>query len=233
MLGSLSPLHHGVFMRFLKPALWLLVPLFAFALLRLFAAPWVADYRAAVAAEDHLAAGVVALAEDDLSRATEEFHLAHSLQPRSAHLLGRIGLAYYVSGHWQQAIPWLRRAIRLDPDNPSLLNNLGYLYAEHGINLDESIRLLRRAVNLAPRDGMILDSLGWAYYQKGEWSQALPLLEEAADLAHDAEIHYHLAVLYRRLGRREEALEQLRQTLKLNPRHAKAAEEYRSLRQGK
>ncbi len=66
---------------------------------------------------------------------------------------------------WQQAEADLKQALKLFPDQPHVLNYLGYSWIDQGMNLDEGMRMIRRAVEQRPDDGYIVDSLGWAHYR--------------------------------------------------------------------
>ncbi len=112
------------------------------------------------------------------------------------------------------AASWYERALRAAPDDPDLLNALGYHYARHALNLDRAVTVLETAARLAEerhypdrRQGFIKDSLGWAYRVRGDLPQAIPVLEEAARLAPGVPIiREHLADAYRAIGERERAV---------------------------
>jgi tetratricopeptide (TPR) repeat protein len=112
------------------------------------------------------------------------------------------------------AASWYERAVRASPDDPDLLNALGYHYALHRLNLDRAVSVLESAARLAEerglpprRQGFIKDSLGWAYRERGDLPLAVALLEEADRLAPDvAVIQEHLAGAYRDLGERDKAV---------------------------
>jgi Flp pilus assembly protein TadD len=118
----------------------------------------------------------------------------------------RYGTALDEAGRWPEARRALRRAIAIAPDQPALLNYLGYGQIERGEDVAAATRLLERAHTLASDDASIADSLGWAYHRRGETVRALPLLERAAaDAPANAEIAEHLGDAYWTLGRRYEA----------------------------
>lgn len=112
------------------------------------------------------------------------------------------------------AASWYERAVLADPDDPDLLNALGYLYASNAMNLERAIAVLETAARLAQergyaarRQGFIKDSLGWAHRVRGDLPQAVALLEEACRLAPDAPIlREHLADAYRALGETDKAV---------------------------
>ena len=80
---------------------------------------------------------------------------------------------------WPKAEADFKKALELYPDQPLVLNYLGYSWVDQGVNLDEAFKMLRRAVDLKPTDGYIVDSLGWAHFKLGHY-------EEAAQRTRDA-----------------------------------------------
>src|SRR5258708_35429080 len=92
------------------------------------------------------------------------------------------------------------------PEQPQVLNYLGYSWIDQGINLDEGMRMIRRAVEQRPDDGYIVDSLGWAYFRTGNYDEAVKNLERAVELKpDDPTINDHLGDAYAKVGRTLEA----------------------------
>lgn len=119
---------------------------------------------------------------------------------------------------WNEAEADLEAAIKLKPDEPELLNYLGYSWIDRGVRLPEALAMVEKAVAANPRSGAMVDSLGWAYYRLGNYKQAVDKLEEAVELeAGDPEVNDHLGDAYWKVGRREEALFQWRRVLTLKP----------------
>ena len=122
-------------------------------------------------------------------------------------------LIYYFRGicnerakKWQVAEDDLKTALKLFPDQPHVLNYLGYSWIDQGLNLDEGMRMIRRAVEQRPDDGYIVDSLGWAYYRLGNYEEAVKHLERAVELKpDDPTINDHLGDGYWKIGRMLEA----------------------------
>ena len=107
---------------------------------------------------------------------------------------------------WPQAEADLKEALKLFPDQPHVLNYLGYSWIDQGINLDEGMRMIRRAVEQRPDDGYIVDSLGWAYFRLGNYDEAVKNLERAVELKpDDPTINDHLGDAYWKTGRNLEA----------------------------
>jgi tetratricopeptide (TPR) repeat protein len=131
------------------------------------------------------------------------------------------GAALEQSGKWPQAQGDLQQALKLKPDNPEILNYLGFAWADRGENLKQALTLLQKATLLDPQNGAVIDSLGWVHYRLGDYRQAVHELELAAALdASDPEVNDHLGDAYWRVGRRLEAKYQWRRVLSLSPNPA-------------
>ncbi|MGJ5022821.1 tetratricopeptide repeat protein [Bradyrhizobium oligotrophicum] len=116
------------------------------------------------------------------------------------------GICLERSKQWPKAEADMRKALELQPDQPHVLNYLGYSWIDQGINLDEGMKMIKRAVEQRPDDGYIVDSLGWAYYRIGNYEEAVKNLERAIDLKpEDPTINDHLGDAYWRVGRKLEA----------------------------
>lgn len=128
------------------------------------------------------------------------------------------GICYERTKQWPKAEADFKKALELYPDQPLVLNYLGYSWIDQGINLDEGFRMLRRAVEQRPTDGYIVDSLGWAYYRLGRFEDAVRVLERAVELrASDPVINDHLGDAYWKVGRKLEAGFQWRHAKDLKP----------------
>ena len=89
------------------------------------------------------------------------------------------------------------KALELNPEQPYVLNYLGYSRVDQGLYLDEALDMIDRAIAILPRDGYIIDSLGWAYYKLGRVDEAIVELERALRfLPNDPEINDHLGDAY-------------------------------------
>lgn len=128
------------------------------------------------------------------------------------------GICYERTDQWPQAEADFKKALELFPDQPSVLNYLGYSWVDKGLYLKEAMALIRKAVKLDPNAGYIVDSLGWAHYRLGNYSEAVEHLERATELRpDDAVINDHLGDAYWRVGRRLEARYQWSQALTFEP----------------
>ncbi|UJW76254.1 tetratricopeptide repeat protein [Rhizobium sp. SL42] len=122
---------------------------------------------------------------------------------------------------WDKAEPDFRKALELNPEQPQVLNYLGYSWVDMNRNLQEGLEMIKKAVELRPDDGYIVDSLGWAYYRLGRFDESVAELERAAELrAGDATINDHLGDAYWRVGRKLEATYQWKRALASEPEEA-------------
>ncbi|EKF19912.1 hypothetical protein NA2_06208 [Nitratireductor pacificus pht-3B] len=143
------------------------------------------------------------------------------------------GIAYERLKEWDKAEPNFHKALELYPDQPQVLNYLGYSWVDMNIKLEEGLALIRRAVELRPNDGYIVDSLGWAHYRLGSYEEATRELERAVSLRPDDPVlNDHLGDAYWRVGRRLEATFQWSHARDLDPEPDLLAEVEKKLKDG-
>jgi len=128
------------------------------------------------------------------------------------------GVALERSGEWSRAEADLLHALELKPEQPMVLNYLGYSWIDRGENLEKGLKMIEKAVELRPEDGYIVDSLGWAHYRMGDYPAAVQYLEKATELVpEDPTINDHLGDAYWQTGRLVEARYQWRRALQFGP----------------
>jgi len=143
------------------------------------------------------------------------------------------GIALERAQQWERAEADFLRALELSPDQPYVMNYLGYSWTEQGINLSRAERMIEKAVRLRPNDGYIIDSLGWVLYRTGRFDEAVPKLERAVQLRpNDPTINDHLGDAYWRVGRQIEAMFQWRRALAMEPEAELLAEIEKKLKGG-
>ena len=110
---------------------------------------------------------------------------------------------------YDQAEENFSKALAIDPQNPTILNYVGYMLADRGIRLPEATAMIRKAVDLDPQNYAFLDSLGWVYYKAGQYPQAEQYLRQAIERsASDPTVHDHLGEVYEKTGRLKLAVDQ-------------------------
>src|SRR5690606_16124011 len=128
------------------------------------------------------------------------------------------GIAHERTKDWPAAEADFRKALELRPDQPAVLNYLGYSYLERKENYDEALAMIEKAVAERPDDGAIVDSLGWALYRLGRYEEAVGHLEKAVELMPvDSVVNDHLGDIYWAVGRTREAEFQWKRALSFEP----------------
>ncbi|MCO6385032.1 MAG: tetratricopeptide repeat protein [Vannielia sp.] len=149
-------------------------------------------------------------------------------------------IVYYARGitrerlkTWDLAEADFRKALELRPNQPQVLNYLGYSYVEMGENLDEALEMIERAVAERPDSGHITDSLGWVLYRLGRYQEAVSHMERATELLPvDPIVNDHLGDVYWAVGRQLEAQFQWKRALSFDPEEKDADRIRRKLEVG-
>ncbi|MFP6779704.1 MAG: hypothetical protein VB916_05390, partial [Alphaproteobacteria bacterium] len=126
------------------------------------------------------------------------------------------GIALERGKNWERAEKQFLTALQFVPNNPQVLNYLGYSWIDKGININEALEMIVNAAKQRPDDGYIIDSLGWAYYQIGKYEDAVINLEKAVELVSDSVIIDHLGDALFFSGRKIEAVFQWKRALEFN-----------------
>ncbi|MGY8991164.1 MAG: tetratricopeptide repeat protein, partial [Rhodospirillales bacterium] len=148
-------------------------------------------------------------------------------------LLYARGISLEQSKQWPRAESDFLKALEFEPEQPYVLNYLGYSWVDRGKNLDKAQNMIKMAVKLRPNDGYIVDSLGWAYYKLGNYKDAVPQLERAVEIRpNDPIINDHLGDVYWRVGRLTEARFQWNRVLILKAQDDLAAKARNKLKRG-
>ena len=125
------------------------------------------------------------------SLALKNIEQNHFLVPK---ILFRRGTSYERLGDWENAEKDLSKSLKIEPDEPNVLNYLAYSWVEKKMNLNKSLEMLKRADKLKQNDGYIIDSLGWAYYARKNYNNAEKFLQKAIILMpQDPVINDHYA----------------------------------------
>lgn len=128
------------------------------------------------------------------------------------------GISHHKINDWSGAEADFRAALALQPDQPQVLNYLGYSLVERGEKLDEALEMIETAAAARPDNGAIVDSLGWVYFQLGRYEEAVVHLERAASLEPvDPVINDHLGDAFWAVGRETEARFQWQRALSFDP----------------
>ena len=166
-------------------------------------------------------------------RYNEKFELAEEAYSKGIYLAQNsefdnqnLWLLYFFRGialeqlkNYERSKQDLRQALSLMPDQPQVLNYLGYMLIEQKENLDEALDMIRKAVKISPQSGYIIDSLAWGLYQLGRYSEAIEPMEKAIELEpEDPIVNDHLGDILWKIGRKREAYFQWKKALIFNPK---------------
>ena len=128
------------------------------------------------------------------------------------------GISFERSKNWASAESDFISALELSPDQPQVLNYMGYSLLERKEKLDQALKMIILAAEKSPDSYHIIDSLGWAYYKKGDFGKALLYLEKAMEIeSTDPIVNDHLGDVLWMLGRKREAKFQWKKSLSFNP----------------
>ena len=141
-----------------------------------------------------------------------------TLKRRHWRMLYSRGIVLERAKRWSEAEKDFLRALEFEPDQPYVLNYLGYSWVDQGMHLKRALDMIQNAVRHRPNDGYIIDSLGWVYYRLGDYKKAVLELERAVQIRpEDPIINDHLGDAYWRVGRELEARFQWQRSLSLKP----------------
>jgi tetratricopeptide (TPR) repeat protein len=156
--------------------------------------------------------------------AQQQYEQASQQKGSRSYAMARLGQIAEIRGDFKNAEGSYEKALVADQENVLAKNNLAWLYAEHGGNIDTALRLAEEAKEKAPEDPTITDTLGWIYVKKGSYEAAVANLKNSvAKNPHDPQGLYHLGTAYYRLGKTADARRELEAALKM-PDFSQAAD---------
>jgi len=154
----------------------------------------------------------------DLGSAIQALQKAREALPDNILVLSTLALVLDAASRKNEAKQVYEAALRLDPNNGVALNNLAFLLAENGGDLEDALTKAQRAKQLLPNLSEISDTLGWIYLKKNLSDNAIEIFRDlVSKQPNQSTFHYHLAMALSQKGDRSRALEQLKEALKYNP----------------
>jgi tetratricopeptide (TPR) repeat protein len=154
----------------------------------------------------------------DANNAIKALQKARETLPDNPFVLATLGLVLDGASRKPEAKQFYEATLKVDPDNPIVLNNLAYLLAETGGDLNDALTKAQRAKQIRPDFPEISDTLGWIYLKKGLADNAIDVFKElVAKEPHHATYRFHLGMAYSQKGDKTKAMEQLKEALKFNP----------------
>ena len=185
----------------------------------------------------HVGLGDLLRREERHAEAAEAYSRAIALVPapenRHWSLFYSRGIALEQAKQWDKAEPDFRRALDLNPEQPQVLNYLGYSLLDRNLKIDEALGMIERAVEQRPEDGYIIDSLAWGLFLTGRYDEAVGHMERASLLMPvDPIVTDHLGDVYWAVGRKREAEFQWHRALSFDPAEKDATRIRRKLEIG-
>jgi len=153
-----------------------------------------------------------------LKTAAESFTKAKELAPNNVIPYVQLAVMLDSSGKRDQAKPLYEQILKLQPDHPIALNNLAYMLAETGADLDQAMTMAQRAKQKLPTDTNVADTLGWIYIKKNLSDSAISIFQELVRKEPDrSTFHYHLAMALAQKGDKPNARKELDTALRDKP----------------
>jgi tetratricopeptide (TPR) repeat protein len=193
------------------------------------------DYNKALAGNPAASGTAIALAnlyaeKGQLEQAIRLIRDAQQCNPQDHNLPLVAGWFFERSQRWQDAQKSYEQALTLRSDNPVILNNLAWIMAEHGGNIDVALKYAQQAKELQSDNANITNTIGWIYYKKNSYQLAYQYLQEAvAKAPTDPLYQYQLGMASVKLGRTAEARQALEKALRLDPKFPQAADARKAL----
>jgi len=167
--------------------------------------------------EGYLRMGRVFQGKNQPDEAIGQYEKALKLQPKSASLVTMVGNLYLEKGDLETARKYFARALEADPNFAVANANMAWVDAQEGKDLDVALGLAQKAKSLMPEAPSISDTLAWVMYKKGNYSGAIPLLQDCVKKSPDsAQYHYHLGLALMAAGQKESGKTQLQAALRMN-----------------
>lgn len=154
----------------------------------------------------------------DLNVAIDKFRLASQANPNDPSPLLQLGLLLEGTGRRDQAEPIYEQILKIQPDQPVALNNLAFIKAEQGVDLDQALTMAQRALQKMPNSPDIADTLGWIYIKKNLSEEAVRVFQDLVKKEPaNATYHYHFGMALLQKGDRPSARRELQTAMKDNP----------------
>lgn len=174
--------------------------------------------------------GDIYMTQGDRAKALADFSAAAGKASTHPMLRVKIGMLQQGAGKDAEAVTAYEEALKLDPRLAIALNNLAWIDAERGKDLDLALSRAQQAVEIAPANPDFHDTLGWVHRARGELAEAERILSTASTMSGaNADIHYHLGLVLRAQGKHDEAVRAFKQSVALNAGHQGAQAELKAL----
>jgi len=176
------------------------------------------DKNSKARGEIYLRLGETYRRKGDMGNSVAALYKAREALPDSSMVSSTLALSLDSNGRRQEAIQAYEQAIKLDPRNAVALNNLAFLIAEGGGDLDQALTYAQRAAQMMPNMNEVSDTLGWIYLKKNLSDNAMDIFERLCERApNNSTYRYHLGMALSQKGDKPRAIKELQQALRSNP----------------
>jgi tetratricopeptide (TPR) repeat protein len=166
--------------------------------------------------QPYLRLGQLYQVQKQTDAAIAQYQKALEVQPRSAQLCAMIGNLYLEKDDLKTARQYFQKALDIDPNFTVAIANMAWVDAQEGKDLDVALGMAQKAKSQSPELPSITDTLAWVMYKKGNYSGAIPLLQECVQKApNSAEYRYHLGVVLIADGQKDKGKSQLQAALQM------------------
>ena len=142
---------------------------------------------------------------------------AHELNSKDMNAISQLALVYDNMKNHEESDKLYEEALKIDAQNPTLLNNYSYSLADRGLQLKRALEMARKAVDAQPENASFLDTIGWVYYQLGDYKQAETYIKRAIGKGEtNAVLFEHLGDVYFKMNHKDKALEEWNRALQLD-----------------
>ena len=193
------------------------------------------DYNKALAANPDSVGSAIALANlytqgGKMEEAIQLLLKTQKRNPQDTTLLLATAWVLDQAQRWKEAQSAYERVLALDNRNPIVLNNLAWLLAEHGGNIDVALKFAQQAKEMQVDSVNFTNTIGWIYYKKNSYQMAFQYLKEAAEKNPRSPLYqYQLGLAYLKLGKTAEARQSLQRSIQLDPKFSQAEDARRTL----
>lgn len=153
----------------------------------------------------------------DRAKGLADLQIAEEINPKNAEVPMRIGMLKQGQGAIVDAFKAYERAVRLEPKLVLAYNNLAWMAASRRERLDDALGWIQKARSLAPKETLLHDTHGWVLRARGDLDEAMAVLQEGIALQPSADLHYHLGVIQMEKGLVDDARNNFRKALQMQP----------------
>ena len=166
--------------------------------------------------------GLALQAQGRTGEAVGYYEISSESNPQDINVLSAMALAYNTLGNYDKSNEAYEKALRIDPNNPLILNNYAYNLSERGEKLDKALEMATIAIDVEPENASYLDTIGWIYFKLKKYKLAEKYIRKSLSInAGSAVVNDHLGDVYLEMGEKKDAVTYWKKALELSPEDEK------------